>query len=148
MSRQERILRRPANERGAREQNLNDVGLSVGYDDNLSLTEDNEVSDTIVTPMLLFTAEQDGPRVQVQARGDFRYPMYLDNTFDDRFRGKFAGNVNWTMLPERLDWVFQDYMSPQQIGEAMGLSYAAVRTLLCRARGEMRRALAAEGFAR
>lgn len=39
-------------------------------------------------------------------------------------------------------------MGPQQIGEVMNLSYAAVRTLLCRARGEMRRALAAEGFAR
>jgi RNA polymerase sigma-70 factor (ECF subfamily) len=41
-----------------------------------------------------------------------------------------------------------DDMSAQQIGEVMGLSYAAVRTLLCRARGEMRRALAAEGLAR
>ena len=39
-------------------------------------------------------------------------------------------------------------MAPQQIGEVMGISYAAVRTLLCRARGEMRRALAAEGFER
>ena len=39
-------------------------------------------------------------------------------------------------------------MSPQQIGEVMGISYAAVRTLLCRARGEMRRALSAEGFTR
>ena len=39
-------------------------------------------------------------------------------------------------------------MSPQDIGAIMGLSYAAVRTLLCRARGEMRRALAAEGFTR
>ena len=39
-------------------------------------------------------------------------------------------------------------MSAHQIGEVMGLSYAAVRTLLCRARGEMRRALSAEGFAR
>jgi RNA polymerase sigma-70 factor, ECF subfamily len=39
-------------------------------------------------------------------------------------------------------------MAPQDIGEVMGISYAAVRTLLCRARGEMRRALAAEGFER
>ena len=39
-------------------------------------------------------------------------------------------------------------MGAQQIGEVMGLSYAAVRMLLCRARGEMRRALAAEGLAR
>jgi RNA polymerase sigma factor (sigma-70 family) len=39
-------------------------------------------------------------------------------------------------------------MSAQQISEVMDLSYAAVRTLLCRARGEMRRALAEEGFVR
>jgi RNA polymerase sigma-70 factor (ECF subfamily) len=39
-------------------------------------------------------------------------------------------------------------MSAQQIGEVMGMSYGAVRTLLCRARGEMRRHLAAEGFVR
>jgi RNA polymerase sigma-70 factor (ECF subfamily) len=39
-------------------------------------------------------------------------------------------------------------MSAQQIGEIMGLSYGAVRTLLCRARGEMRRHLADEGMVR
>ena len=39
-------------------------------------------------------------------------------------------------------------MSAQQIAEMMGMSYGAVRTLLCRARGEMRRALAEEGFSR
>ena len=37
-------------------------------------------------------------------------------------------------------------MSATQIGEVMGMSYGAVRTLLCRARGEMRRELQREGI--
>ena len=37
-------------------------------------------------------------------------------------------------------------MSSVQIGEVMGMSNGAVRVLLCRARGEMRRLLAAEGL--
>ena len=39
-------------------------------------------------------------------------------------------------------------MSGQQIAEVMGISYGAVRTLLCRARGEMRQHLLAEGVTR
>ena len=39
-------------------------------------------------------------------------------------------------------------MSSVQIGEVMGMSNGAVRVLLCRARGEMRRLLAAEGLVR
>jgi RNA polymerase sigma-70 factor (ECF subfamily) len=37
-------------------------------------------------------------------------------------------------------------MSAAQIGEVMGMTYGAVRTLLCRARGEMRRELQREGI--
>lgn len=39
-------------------------------------------------------------------------------------------------------------MSAVQIGEVMGMSNGAVRVLLCRARGEMRRMLTAEGLVR
>jgi RNA polymerase sigma-70 factor (ECF subfamily) len=39
-------------------------------------------------------------------------------------------------------------MSAAQIGEVMGMTGGAVRVLLCRARGEMRRLLSAEGLVR
>jgi RNA polymerase sigma-70 factor (ECF subfamily) len=41
-----------------------------------------------------------------------------------------------------------DDMSAAQIGEVMGMKGGAVRVLLCRARAEMRRLLAAEGLVR
>ncbi len=76
-----------------------------------------------------------GPEAQVMAA-----------TLDDRVQRallRLRPNHRQCLLLSDLD-----DMSAQQIGEVMNLSYAAVRTLLCRARGEMRRALAAEGFAR
>jgi RNA polymerase sigma-70 factor (ECF subfamily) len=76
-----------------------------------------------------------GPESQVMA-----------GTLDERVQRALAGlrpNHRQCLLLSDLE-----DMSPRQIGEIMDLSYAAVRTLLCRARGEMRRALAAEGFDR
>ena len=76
-----------------------------------------------------------GPEAQVMA-----------STLDDRVQRALL-----TLRPNHRQCLLLsdlDDMSAQQIGEVMGLSYAAVRTLLCRARGEMRRALSAEGFAR
>ena len=79
--------------------------------------------------------DRPGPEAQV-----------LASTLDDRVQRALltlrANHRQCLLLSDLED------MSAQQIGEVMGLSYAAVRTLLCRARGEMRRALAAEGFSR
>ena len=79
--------------------------------------------------------QRPGPEAQVMAR-----------TLDERVQRALMSlrpNHRQCLLLSDLE-----DMSAQHIGEVMGLSYAAVRTLLCRARGEMRRALAAEGFAR
>jgi RNA polymerase sigma-70 factor (ECF subfamily) len=76
-----------------------------------------------------------GPEAQVMA-----------STLDDRVQRALM-----TLRPNHRQCLLLsdlEDMSPQQVGDVMELSYAAVRTLLCRARGEMRRALAAEGFAR
>lgn len=70
----------------------------------------------------------------------------LASTLDDRIQRALM-----TLRPNHRQCLLLsdlEDMSAQQIGEVMNLSYAAVRTLLCRARGEMRRALAAEGLSR
>jgi RNA polymerase sigma-70 factor (ECF subfamily) len=72
--------------------------------------------------------------------------MVVDATLDDRIQRallRLRPNHRQCLILSDLE-----DMSAQQIGEVMGLSYGAVRTLLCRARGEMRRHLAAEGLVR
>lgn len=68
----------------------------------------------------------------------------LDATIDDRIQRALL-----RLRPNhRQCLVLSDIedMGAHQIGEVMGMSYGAVRTLLCRARGEMRRELAKEGI--
>ena len=99
----------------------------------------------MVTPMAAFgedaqrgfdrADERPGPEAEVMA-----------GTLDERIQRALL-----TLRPNHRQCLLLsdlEDMSAQQIGEVMGLSYGAVRTLLCRARGEMRRALAAEGLTR
>jgi RNA polymerase sigma-70 factor (ECF subfamily) len=72
--------------------------------------------------------------------------MVMNATLDDRIQRalmRLRPNHRQCLVLSDLE-----DMSAQQIGEVMNLSYGAVRTLLCRARGEMRRHLAAEGLVR
>jgi hypothetical protein len=55
--------------------------------------------------------------MQVAARGDAQYLHYTSNTFDDELNGTFAGKLNFNLVPERIDFVLQDYLSRQPIDE-------------------------------
>ncbi len=99
-----------------------EAGLAVKRSNNINLSEGDPISDTVISPQLRFQADQDGPRIQLAARGDAQYLHYTSNTFDDEIRGTFAGKLNWTVLPERMDVVFQDYLSRQPVDQLAPLS--------------------------
>lgn len=92
-----------------------EVGAGVLHSDNIGLSDTDPQSDTVFSPQLRFDAEQAGSTFRLNARGNVQYLDYLDNTFDDGFRGAFTGAGVWTMIPERLDWTFEDYLSRQPI---------------------------------
>ena len=94
-----------------------EIGVGAKHSDNITLSETNEISETVVYPLLRFEAEQDGPRVQMAAIGDAQYRHYIDDTFDDELRGSLAGKLNWTIVPERVDFVVQDYLSRQPVND-------------------------------
>lgn len=91
------------------------VGVSVLRSDNIGLSPSNGQGETVAMPNLSFDVRQTGSRLQLGASGQLQYLDYRDDTFDDGFRGAFSGQALWTLVPERLDWAFEDYLSRQPI---------------------------------
>ena len=99
-----------------------EVGVSWLHSDNIGLSEIDEVSDDVVSPWIQFNAEQTGSVLRFGLNGNVRYDTYLDNTFDDGVQGELAGSLNWTLLPERIDFVVEDNLTRQSINVLSGFS--------------------------
>jgi RNA polymerase sigma-70 factor (ECF subfamily) len=92
------------------------------------------------------TDEDDRPAFEVADHRPDPEAQVMNSTLDERIQRallRLRPNHRQCLVLSDLE-----DMSAQQIGEVMDMSYGAVRTLLCRARGEMRKALAAEGLSR
>jgi Putative beta-barrel porin 2 len=91
------------------------VGVSLLHSDNLNLGENNEISESVLSPNFRFQAEETGSTIQLKATGDLQYLDYLGNKFGDEARGQLSGQFNWTVLPDRVNFVMEDYLSRQPI---------------------------------
>lgn len=101
-----------------------EVGVVARHSDNINLSDSDPVSDTTLAPRVFFEASQTGRTVQLSAEGDLQYRHYLSDTFDDELRGSFSGTANWVVLPERLDFLVQDFLSLQPISDQVEFSPA------------------------
>lgn len=99
-----------------------EIGVAAHHSDNINLSEENPISETLLAPRVFFDATQVGRTLQLAARGNLEYRHYMDDTFDDEVRGRFAGSLNWKVIPERLDFLLQDYLSLQPIDELLQFS--------------------------
>lgn len=104
-----------------------EVGVAAQHSDNIALRDRDEISDSVVSPRMWFAAEQAGSRVRLSAQGNVGYHHYVDDTFDDQVRGSFTGQLNWSMIPQRLDFVVQDYLSLQPVNQRLAFSPANVQ---------------------
>ncbi|GAB3751546.1 hypothetical protein GCM10028795_19740 [Lysobacter olei] len=85
------------------------------HSDNINLSEDNQQQETVAIPRLKFDFNDAGSTVDIQARGEVERRFYTKNSFEDETRSAFAGRVNWSVLPQRLKFVAEDYLSEQPI---------------------------------
>jgi len=94
-----------------------DLGTNLRYSDNINLSDAAPLHDTVLEPTVAFTIKQTGANVQISGRGQLQYLDYRRDTFQDEFRGGFSGGLDWAIVPSRLNLVFQDYLSQQDIND-------------------------------
>src|SRR3970282_2727997 len=57
-----------------------EIGLAAMRSDNISLSEDNEVSETVLAPRIRFDVAQEGSALKLEAHGEMERGEYLDDT--------------------------------------------------------------------
>jgi hypothetical protein len=99
-----------------------ELGMAAVHSSNIALSEGAETSDTVLAPRLRFAVERQGSAVTLQARGQVEHRDYLDDTFPREWRGELAGRLDWSVVPQRVNLVLEDYLSHQPVDLGVGLS--------------------------
>lgn len=87
----------------------------VEHSDNIGLTATAPTSQWLLIPGFGFDYSKQGAVLQVQATGAAEYRDYLGGPYSSQKLGELAAQANWTVLPQRLDLVAQDYAGVQPI---------------------------------
>lgn len=91
------------------------LGVEAENDSNVNLSRTDPVSQNILTPQMTFDAKEQGSTLTADVGGTLQYRDYLQNAFGDEFRSLLSGVVDWSISPERFDWVFEDYLGRQPV---------------------------------
>lgn len=91
------------------------MDISYLHSNNINLSENNQAHESVLAPGLHFDATEEGSRVSLHARGEFEYRDYVHNKYPDELRSAFAGQLNWSLFPERVNLVLEDYLSNDPI---------------------------------
>src|SRR5688572_5990034 len=92
-----------------------EIELGGLYSDNIDLSEDDQVEESALIPHFQFDYVHEGSAVGVQLRGAVERRFYINDRYPDETRGEFAGQLSWMILPERLSFVVEDYLSEEPI---------------------------------
>ncbi len=99
-----------------------EFGVSAVHSDNIDLGEYGGLSDTVLAPHLRFALERRGSAVKLEARGEIEHRNYLENTYSNEWRGEIAAQLDWSIVPQHVDLVLEDYLSHQPVDLGVGLS--------------------------
>ncbi|WP_448097357.1 outer membrane beta-barrel protein [Luteibacter yeojuensis] len=87
------------------------------HSNNIALSSDRPISENVLTPGGTFQFTQMGSTFQANVAGTFEYRKYLGNHFDSQAQTQLAGQGNWTIAPDRLDFSVEDYAGVQPVDQ-------------------------------
>jgi hypothetical protein len=86
----------------------------VGYSDNIGRVPTDETDETIGTVGLELDWRERTRRIRGDAIVDLSYYEYLDDTYESEIIGTANGTLALAIVPETLQWVFQDSFGQAQ----------------------------------
>lgn len=84
------------------------ANVGVGRSDNITRVADGEIEEDIATAGVNFSLVHTSRVLNADLAGDFAYFDYLDNAYDSELLGSFAGELRFSFVPERFDWLLAD----------------------------------------
>ena len=101
---------------GAMELNYS-VATALGYSDDVNQSGTDPVGQSMLIPRLNFDLKEDGAYLRAHAVGQLEYRDYLQGAFGNEVRGELSALATWMILPDRLNFAFEDYASVQPINQ-------------------------------
>ncbi|MET0330846.1 MAG: outer membrane beta-barrel protein [Dyella sp.] len=91
------------------------VYTGIEHSNNITLSQNNPISQNVLIPGVDFTYQRQGSTFQANIIGALEYRDYLGSRFDNQTQTELAAQTNWTVLPKRLDFAVEDYAGIQPV---------------------------------
>jgi hypothetical protein len=92
----------------SRQEGYFDLLAGVSYTDNAFLVPSGATSTSIGTAGVDVDYQRQGPRLDLQARGNVAWQQYLDNAFPGRVFGRFDSTATWGHSTDLFQWMVRD----------------------------------------
>ena len=91
-----------------------EIGIDVRQESNV--TKDlTDTEDTVTAPYLGFNFRETNATINTNINFLATYEDYKDNTFSSKDLYEVNAFLDWSLMPERLVWAFEDYAKTQRV---------------------------------
>lgn len=92
-----------------------DLGMGYQYSDNINLSQTDPISENVLIPSINFSLSETGSVLRADIAGSLEYYNYLGGEFANELRTNLDADVDWTIMPERLNWVVSDHLGMEPV---------------------------------